>query len=86
MAGGLRRVTDSRVGDLNSSCYGAGGHLLHLPDSLCPLLFTARDSGRVNYGEVGFHKFHREIWSDKFKSQDPASGSRAHTSARACAR
>lgn len=59
--------------DLNSAgATGVDRCLLHLPASLCPMLFTARNSDRVNYGEAGFHKFWDEIWSDKFKSLDLA--------------
>lgn len=64
---------------MNSIGHAGVDRLLHLPASLCPVLFTARNSDRVNYGEAGFHKFRDEIWSDKFKSLDLAPRSRTHT-------
>lgn len=64
---------------MNSIGHTGVDRLLHLPASLCPVLFTARNSDRVNYGEAGFHKFRDEIWSDKFKSLGLAPRSRAHT-------
>lgn len=60
-------TTEERISIPLEAVLNSAGGLLRHPASLCPLLFTARNSDRVNYGEAGFHKFRGEIWSDKFK-------------------
>lgn len=76
-------TTEERISIPLEAVLNSAGGLLHHRASLCPLLFTARNSDRVNYGEAGFHKFRGEIWSDKFKSVSLAPRSRSHCLTRA---